>query len=46
MSDTLEACCHNDQAEKRKITNGYNFFPLSGAVLIPQRTANFRDVTV
>ena len=26
VSDTLEACYHNDQAEKRKITNAYKVF--------------------
>ena len=26
VSDTLKACYHNDQAEKRKITNAYKVF--------------------
>ena len=26
VSDTLEACYRNDQAEKRKITNAYKVF--------------------
>ena len=33
MSDALEACYHNDQAEKRKITNAYNFFSFWACVL-------------
>ena len=26
VSDTIEACYHNDQAETRKITNAYKVF--------------------
>ena len=55
---TLEACYHNDQAEKRKITNAYKVFSFWACVLaawcslfkwcglISQSTANFSDVTV
>ena len=57
QEDTLEACYHNDQAEKRKITNAYIFLSeltcqqhdalsSNGAVLISQAAANFSDVTV
>ena len=57
MSDVLEACYHNDQAEMRIITNAYFFLSelayqrhdalsSNGAVLISQSTANFSDVTV
>ena len=32
-SHTIEVCYHNDQAEKRKITNAYNFFSFWACVL-------------
>ena len=33
VSDTLEACYHNDQAEKCKITNAYKVFSFRSCVL-------------
>ena len=33
VSDTLEACYHNDQAEKCKITNSYKVFSFRACVL-------------
>ena len=54
MSDTLEACYHNDQTETRKIKfflselacQRHAALSSNGAVLISQSTANFSDVKV